>query len=196
MQIKVTLLAVLFFFRMSGAVAQSMVDNLDDRILMNVAESRTNAQNNVFLFLSRTNNYVNIAMPVGMLAAGLIDDDRQTRENALYIASSSAVSFLLTNLIKVVVKRPRPFVRNVKIVPLYRAGGYSFPSGHTSSSFTTATALSSVYPKWYVIAPSYLWASSVSYSRIYLGVHHPSDVLVGAGLGAGTALSLQFIKKK
>ncbi|PWG80759.1 phosphatase PAP2 family protein [Pararcticibacter amylolyticus] len=196
MQIKITIAAVFLCWGVNCAVAQSLVDKFDDRILIKVADNRTEAKNDIFLFLSKTNNYVNIAVPVGMFAAGLMDGDQQTRRDAMYVASSSAVSFLLTNLIKVVVKRPRPFIRNVKVVPLYRAGGYSFPSGHTSSSFTTATALSSVYPKWYVIAPSYLWASSVSYSRIYLGVHHPSDVLTGAALGAGSALSLKFIKKE
>ncbi len=196
MQIKITIAAVFLCLGVNCAVAQSLVDKFDDRILIKVADNRTEAKNDIFLFLSKTNNYVNVAVPVGMFAAGLMDGDQQTRRDAMYVASSSAVSFLLTNLIKVVVKRPRPFIRNVKVVPLYRAGGYSFPSGHTSSSFTTATALSSVYPKWYVIAPSYLWASSVSYSRIYLGVHHPSDVLTGAALGAGSALSLKFIKKE
>lgn len=196
MQIKITIAAAFLCLGVNCAVAQSLVDKFDDRILIKVADNRTEAKNDIFLFLSKTNNYVNIAVPVGMFAAGLMDGDQQTRRDAMYVASSSAVSFLLTNLIKVVVKRPRPFIRNVKVVPLYRAGGYSFPSGHTSSSFTTATALSSVYPKWYVIAPSYLWASSVSYSRIYLGVHHPSDVLTGAALGAGSALSLKFVKKE
>ncbi len=62
-----------------------------------------------------------------------------------------------------------------------------FPSGHTSLAFAIATSLSLKYPKWYVIAPSYVWACSVGYSRMNLGVHYPSDVLAGAVLGAGSA---------
>jgi undecaprenyl-diphosphatase len=98
-------------------------------------------------------------------------------------------------LIKHVVKRRRPFIQNIDITPVYRAGGTSFPSGHTSSTFASATALSMAYPKWYVIVPSYLWASSVGYSRMYLGVHYPSDVGAGMLLGAGSAVSLSFLKK-
>lgn len=193
---KKTIYCALFFLFPLQIFSQSAIQRFDDNILINVAESRTPAQTDVFLFLSKTNNYVNYAVPAGLLAGGIIGRDQEMRRNALYVASSSAVSFLLTNLIKITVKRPRPFVDNIKITPLYRAGGYSFPSGHTSSSFTTATALSSAYPKWYVIVPSYLWASSVSYSRIYIGVHNPTDVGAGALLGTGTTLSLQFIKKK
>ncbi len=43
------------------------------------------------------------------------------------------------------------------------------------------------YPKWYIIAPSFAWASAVGYSRMALGVHYPSDVLAGAIIGSGSA---------
>ncbi len=175
--------------------SQSAIQQMDDRILLDIAAGRTKPQSDVFLFLSKTNNYVNYGVPLGMMAAGIISDSKQTRQNAAYVASSSAISFLLTNLIKITVKRPRPFIKNLNIVPLYRASGYSFPSGHTSSSFSTATALSTVYPKWYVIAPSYLWAGAVSYSRLYIGVHNPTDVAAGAILGAGTSIGMSFMKK-
>jgi undecaprenyl-diphosphatase len=71
----------------------------------------------------------------------------------------------------------------------------SFPSGHTSSAFNTATFICLTYPKWYVIAPAALWATSVAYSRMYLGVHYPSDVLAGAVLGAGTAYLTYYLNK-
>ena len=66
-------------------------------------------------------------------------------------------------------------------------GSPSFPSGHTSDAFSLATALSIVYPKWYVVVPAYAWAVTVGYSRMALGVHYPGDVLAGALIGAGSA---------
>ena len=176
------------------AFGQRAIQNWDDRVMINLADNRTPSQTGLMLFLSKTNNYVDIGIPAGLLAGGVLGNNREMRENALYIASSTAVSYGLTELIKHLVKRRRPFVQNLKIVPVYKAMGYSFPSGHTSSSFSTATALSIAYPKWYVIAPAVLWAGSVSYSRMYLGVHYPTDVAGGTLLGAGTAVSLSFLK--
>jgi membrane-associated phospholipid phosphatase len=162
--------------------------------MINLAQNRTPEKTGLMLFLTKTYTYGDIGVPAGLLAAGIIGNDRQMRENALYVAGSTAITYGLNQLIKVIVKRPRPFIQNIKIVPVYQAQEYSFPSGHTSSTISTATALSIAYPKWYVIAPAFLWAGSVSYSRMYLGVHYPTDVAGGALLGAGTAVSLSFLK--
>lgn len=191
------LLLFTFIFPVSLSMelqAQSKLQQLDDRILINLAENRTPEKTGFFLFISNHNDWVNVGVPVGLLAGGIIGNDKQMRQNALYVASSSAVNALATLLIKKVVKRPRPFLANVKIRAVYQPAQYSFPSGHTSTAFTTATALSQAYPKWYVIVPSYLWAGSVGYSRLYLGVHYPTDVAAGAILGTGAAFSLRSLR--
>ncbi|WP_316814747.1 phosphatase PAP2 family protein [Pedobacter nyackensis] len=174
--------------------AQSKLQQWDDQVLINLAESRTPEKTGFFLFISNHNDWVNVGVPVGLLAGGIIGNDKQMRQNALYVASSSAVNALATMLIKKLVKRPRPFLANVKIRAVYQPSHYSFPSGHTSTAFTTATALSQAYPKWYVVVPSYLWAGSVGFSRLYLGVHYPTDVAAGALLGTGTAFSLRPLR--
>lgn len=174
--------------------AQSKLQQWDDQVLINLAESRTPEKTGFFLFISNHNDWVNVGVPVGLLAGGIIGNDKQMRQNALYVASSSAVNALATMLIKKLVKRPRPFIANVKIRAVYQPSHYSFPSGHTSTAFTTATTLSQAYPKWYVVVPSYLWAGSVGFSRLYLGVHYPTDVAAGALLGTGTAFSLRTLR--
>jgi undecaprenyl-diphosphatase len=97
------------------------------------------------------------------------------------------LSSVITQVTKNIVKRERPFDKYSFIVKRSSGGGYSFPSGHTSAAFTTATSLSLLFPKWYVVVPAYLWAGSVGYARMYQGVHYPSDVLAGALVGAGSA---------
>lgn len=146
------------------------------------------------LFFSTHDRYGDIGIPAGLLIAGTLGNDKAMRENALFVASSTALSYGITALLKHIVKRPRPFVQNINIVPVYRAGGTSFPSGHTSTTIATATAVSIAYPKWYVIAPAFLWAGATSYSRMYLGVHYPTDVAAGALVGVGSAVTLSFLK--
>ncbi len=177
------------------ATAQLRTPRFDDNIMIDLQEHRTPPQTGFFLFMSNHLEYGNIGVPAGLLVGGIISNDKEMRQNALYVASSTAISAGLTQLIKILVKRPRPFIQNINITPVYRPGSYSFPSGHSSSSFATATAVSIAYPKWYVIAPAYLWAGTTAYSRMYLGVHYPTDVATGAALGAGSALPLLFLKK-
>lgn len=170
--------------------------SFDDRIMVKFAERRTPAATGFYYFMSKTNIYGNALVPAGLLVGGVIGHDKQMRQNALYVASNSIISYAAVLLIKRLVKRPRPFRGNYRIFPVYIAGDYSFPSGHSSSSFSTATALSLVYPKWYVIAPSALWAGSVAYSRMYMGLHYPSDVATGSLIGIGTSVYLNTIRNR
>ncbi|WP_304609503.1 phosphatase PAP2 family protein [Mucilaginibacter sp. FT3.2] len=200
-KIRTKLLVVIFLiqvylnFNPGTSLAQYRTPNLDDRILIDLQEHRTPAQTGFFMFLSKNLEYGDIGIPAGLMVGGIIGNDKAMRQNAAYVAGSTLISVGFTELIKHLVKRPRPFIQNINITPVYRPGQYSFPSGHTSSSFATATALSIAYPKWYVIAPAYLWAGATGYSRMYLGVHYPSDVASGAVLGAGSAFPLLFLKK-
>src|ERR1700722_2684147 len=174
--------------------AQSGLQRLDERILEGLEAGRTGGQTRLWRFVSNANNYVNAGIPVGVLVDGLIRNDDRTKRNGLYMAASTATTYLLNLAIKQLVKRPRPFITDTRLVPVYHPGEYSFPSGHTSSVFSAMTSLSRCYPKWYVIAPSFLWAAGVGYSRMYLGVHYPTDVTAGAILGTGTAFAMGFLR--
>ena len=77
----------------------------------------------------------------------------------------------MTYGMKYLVDRERPYDKYPDRVHAYsHEGSPSFPSGHTATAFALATSLSVKYPKWYVIAPSALWACSVGVSRMNEGV--------------------------
>jgi membrane-associated phospholipid phosphatase len=138
--------------------------------------------------ISNSTTYISLGIPVVMGAVALLGKDDDLLKNAIYVGVSLGVDGVLTLGIKEIVRRPRPVTTYPNVIIAYEnEKSMSFPSGHTSLAFATATALSLKYPKWYVIAPTYLWACSVGYSRMNLGVHYPSDVLGGAILGAGSA---------
>lgn len=177
--------------KVQAAQVNNFVQRFDDKFLINLALKRNDTETKQMLFLSNSLNYVAYGVPVALLVGGAIRHDSEMRQNALYVGSSTAITLGFTLLMKTIFKRRRPFVQNLKIVSVYNVGSTSFPSGHTSTSFAVATALSRAYPKWYVIAPSYLWAGSVGYSRMYLGVHYPSDVFGGALLGTTSSLLLR-----
>ena len=176
-------LILVIYLIQSPAYSQNFDINLLKSINGNASTSRTN----FFKADAQSVQYLNIAAPAGIFIAGMIKHDPKLKKDALYAAASYVASSILAQGLKNVVKRPRPFEQYPYIIKRDAGGGYSFPSGHTSAAFTTATSLSLLFPKWYVIAPSYLWASSIAYARMYQGVHYPTDVLAGAVLGAGCA---------
>src|SRR5258705_4776037 len=115
--------------------AQSGLQRTDEHILEYLAAHRTPGQTAFWRAVSDANNYVDAGIPVTLLVAGLIRDDVDMKKNALYVASSTAVAYLMDYAIKHIVKRPRPFITDLRLTPVYRPGAYSFPSWHTSSSF-------------------------------------------------------------
>lgn len=93
--------------------------------------------------------------------------------------------WLVVELVKFVIRRPRPFLRlaQARIVG-YRARGRSFPSGHTSEAFFMATLMAQHFHfSVWVVFLLYAAAFLVGITRLYVGAHYPRDVLAGAILG-------------
>lgn len=112
--------------------------------------------------------------------------------NLLVPWSAIAGSWLVAEGSKHLFNRTRPFLKNTEIEPLIRTpSSSSFPSGHSATAASGALALSLVYP---VLTPVFLLGGGmIAYSRIYLGVHYPLDVLAGVLIGAAVAAPLAFL---
>jgi membrane-associated phospholipid phosphatase len=170
--------------------------NIDIRLLRSINSPHELTSDGFFRFVSNSEAYVAIGTPVILATTGLIRDDREMFRNAIVILAGEAISSGLTLAVKYSVNRDRPYTTYSDILKKTSGGSPSFPSGHTSSAFATATSLSLAYPKWYIIVPSFTWAGTVAYSRMHLGVHYPSDVLTGAVIGAGSAFLTYKINQK
>lgn len=161
--------------------------NLDIDILRDVNLNRNHSMDETFQFISNSVSPVTIGTPVVLLTTGLLTKDSSLVRKALYSGASVITASIIVTGIKHTVNRVRPYNTYTYLEKESTGGSPSFPSGHTSDAFSLATSLSLANPKWYVIVPSFTWATLVGYSRMDLGVHYPSDVLIGALLGAGSA---------
>ena len=170
--------------------------NIDINILREINLNRNRSLDGTFKAISNSAVPISVGMPVGMLGIAILKGDSALARNAMVIGASVVSSAIMTKVIKSSVNRSRPFTTYPDIEKLTGGGSPSFPSGHTSGAFSLATSLSLEYPKWYVIVPSYAWASAVAYSRMDLGVHYPSDILMGAAIGAGSAWLCHYLNKK
>jgi len=181
-------LVLLLFLFASADVTGLHAQNLDVDILKGINPRDPNSQ-----FWVQTSNsayWVPGIVSFGSLAYGLLKRDARLQLNAYETFLNLGISSLVQEAIKITVNRQRPAEKYPGLVFAYSAAhGKSFPSGHTSLAFSTATSLALDYKKWYIVVPAYLWAGSV-------GMHYPSDVLGGAVIGVGSGYLSHWLSKK
>jgi len=174
---------------------QLSAQNADIELLRSINKSSSTGLRDYSRFISNTTTAVAVSTPLVMGVVALFEKNDDLLKNALYVGVSLGVDGAITYSMKEIIRRPRPYPTYPDIKAFESETTLSFPSGHTSLAFTTATALSLKYPKWYVIAPTFFWACSVGYSRMNLGMHYPTDVLAGAVVGSGSAYVTYLVSK-
>jgi undecaprenyl-diphosphatase len=130
----------------------------------------------------------------------------KARWQALVWIAGILLCFLVTDqlsshLIKPLLERPRPchdaeLLRHLHLL-VNCGSGYSMPSSHATNHFGLAMFLSLLFRHWGYRHnwPWLIWAVSIGFAQIYVGVHYPSDVIVGAFLGAWIGIGLFFVAK-
>jgi undecaprenyl-diphosphatase len=195
--IKNLIFLLVFIFSISNSKAQDK----DYLLLKDINSKYTPFGGGIMRGFSNSDTYVALGIPTGLFIYGKVKKNPDMVWNSFESFSNQLINGVATTILKTTIDRARPFVTYPDDIHKHSvAGSKSYPSGHTSMAFAAATSISLHYPKWYVIAPAFIYASGVGYSRMYLGVHYPTDVLAGAVLGAGSSFvthyTFKFIKKR
>ena len=110
----------------------------------------------------------------------------------------------IVNIIRWIVRRPRPFVENHVNLLLDKTVESSFPSGHAAFYFAIATVVFLYYKKVYP-RPKFWWGAGIAFfaasflislSRVFSGIHWPSDILAGAIVGIFSGFAIDFLSKR
>ena len=141
-------------------------------------------------------SYIGEIGGIWIITAVILMCFRKTRATGAMVLSAVILGYLIGELgLKHFVARPRPFVENPAIQPFIAPpSGYSFPSGHSCSSFAAATVLLMRDKRFGI--PALAVAVLIAFSRLYNYVHFPSDVLTGILLGVICAFVVAFIFRK
>ncbi len=164
--------------------------NLDKEWLLLCNSIHTPWLDNFFWTMSARWLNVLIALPLLMLMI-----HRRVKWEAILLLMAIALTVLLcdqiaSSIFKPLFHRPRP-THNPDLAVItvndYRGGRFGFISSHAANTFGVAVLLGQVFRNKFLACTLLLWAVVVSYSRIFLGVHYPADVLCGAAVGSVVA---------
>lgn len=174
--------------------------SIDVKIFRTINNGRNSLPNTLIPITDKSVLPVSVALPLGLMGISRIKENYYDENSGVLLLLSEITSAGVTFGMKQIFKRERPFVtlsnvyHNKYNSPTDR---YSFPSGHTATTFSMATSLTLRYPdKPLIIVVSYLYAAITGYGRMYLGVHYPSDVLGGMIIGSGSAALIYSLRKE
>ena len=174
-------------------------DNFDVRLFRKINNSRSPLKTKILNTTDNSMLPVSILVPPALMVYGRVRQKTYDENTGFLLFTSEVTSVALTFGTKILVNRQRPLnaLNNVHSKGSPILDVYSFPSGHTSSSFALATMFTLRYPKYpQVYAPMFIWSLMVAYGRPYFGMHYPSDLLAGAIIGSGSSILIYSLRKE
>jgi undecaprenyl-diphosphatase len=119
--------------------------------------------------------------------------NRDVRMSGVLLLAGETLLYYIVYVVKHLMARPRPFVALADVNLLVPTDGFSFPSYHSATAFMAAVVLAACFKRWRYAF--YGIAALVALSRVYIGVHYPSDILIGGCLGALVGYALVRVAK-
>ncbi|RDV11503.1 phosphatase PAP2 family protein [Pontibacter diazotrophicus] len=181
-------LAVMVSFYMGGNHTYIAIDT---KISQGVQSSRVVEMDKIVMFITVTTYALCLLIPVLLYLYGKFRQQKVFKFMAFQVILALALNALLVGVVKYSINRPRPYTAVASVEQLASAGSPSFPSGHTACAFVVAATLCFMFKDRRLRFLVCLWAVSVAYSRLALGVHYPSDVLGSVIIGTLCAFAGQ-----
>ncbi|SDB19509.1 phosphatase PAP2 family protein [Eubacterium oxidoreducens] len=166
---------------------------MDTQILIWIQEYlRNDILNPIMIFITYLGEYGALWMVLCLFFICI----KKTRRAGIVCAFSLLVEAVITNLIlKPLVARTRPYeVIDELVLLVKKANDYSFPSGHAGAAFAVAMVCFFMLPRRFGVGVLIL-AALIAFSRLYVAIHYPTDVLAGVLIGTGSAVFGCFINK-
>jgi membrane-associated phospholipid phosphatase len=151
-------------------------------IIRAIEGARTGFLNGLFEFITLFGEDIIMVLLIAVLYFAF---DKKLAQKLFFV---SMTGMCVNGTIKNIAKVPRPFARGISCVRESTATGYSFPSGHTQVFASWSSILAKHFNKLWLTIACIVMIVLVAFSRMYLGAHYLSDVIVGAVLGAGIGI--------
>lgn len=172
---------------------------LDTRLFMRIHTASSPVLAHTLGFADRSAYPVIVMAVPSVWAASVLTSGFEVR-NAGAVTASMVGAIGSAIVLKRILGRERPYHRFSTVHPREGFPGTrhlsptaSMPSGHAALASALVVSAMLIRPSVWTILPGSAWAGSVALSRIWLGVHYPSDVLVGSMLGAGVAVAVHLM---
>ena len=153
--------------------------------------------NRIMIFFTNLGDYGTVWIAIALI---LFLNKKYRKTGILAFVSLAICSVIVNIILKPLIQRPRPFTEIADIILLIKTPkDYSFPSGHTAASFVMVYIFFRHIKKYFI--PVFITGILIAFSRMYLSVHFPSDIIAGIIIGifsgyVGEKLTDRFYRKK